>query len=165
MVLLGCASWEATGTTGKVTLVCGCLMTSQHNAQALPLLGLWKEVVVVPSCKPKDDGDPERCGDDGTGSCHCSAARSSVRWLWSCVWLREAQLLAISPSLSCCQQTHEMRVSCSHLAAYFAPWSLGRAGTGVYLVTQCVCWCQGLCGCDGPLLGTLCTVQGHSRGF
>lgn len=165
MVLLGCACREATGTTGKVTLVRGCLMASQHNAQALQLLGLWKEVIVVPSCKPKDDGDPERCGDDGAGSCHRSAAGSSVRWLWSCVWLREAQLLVISPSLSCCQHAHEIPASCSCFAVYFSPWGPDRAGTGVCLVAQCVCWCRGLCGCDGPSVGTLCTTQGHSGGF
>lgn len=40
MLLPGCARWEATGTTGKVTLVRGCLMESKLNAQGLQLLGL-----------------------------------------------------------------------------------------------------------------------------
>lgn len=40
MLLPGCARREATGTTGKVTLVHGCLMEIKLNAQGLQLLGL-----------------------------------------------------------------------------------------------------------------------------
>lgn len=40
MLLPGCAGWEATGTTGKATLVRGCLMESKLNAQGRQLLGL-----------------------------------------------------------------------------------------------------------------------------
>lgn len=120
---------------------------------------------MVPVRKPKDDGYPERCGDGGVGSCCRSAAGSSVQWLWSCAQLRETLLLVISPSLSCCQQTREMQVSCSRLVICFAPRGPDHAGTGVRWVTQHVCWCRGLRGCDGPSVGTLCTTQGHSRGF
>lgn len=80
---------------------------------------------MVPVRKPKDDGYPERCGDDGVGSCHRSTAGSSVQWLWSCAQLRETLLLVISPSLSFCQQTREMQVSCSHLVACFCSTGSG----------------------------------------
>ena len=40
MLLAGCARREATGTTGKVTLVRGCLVEGKLTARGLQLLGL-----------------------------------------------------------------------------------------------------------------------------
>lgn len=59
MLLPGCAKREATGTTGKVALVRGCLMGSGFNAPGVQVLAGGVEAGGCGSFhEPWDDGDP-----------------------------------------------------------------------------------------------------------
>ena len=78
------------------------------------------------------------------------------------VLLRETLLLVISPSLSSCQQTHEIGVSCSHLATCFTRGVQTRLAQASARSRNAFAGAED---CGGPSLGTLCTTQGHHGGF